>query len=361
MKSFLSLILEDEIGIYGNLDDEGKPRQGDILKGKFTDKKKAMSNWEKFEKALGPNVDATKSSVPTPEALADKLAQGKAASKPASKSTKSVDDILQRNLAKAGKQFDDMLDKAGIKPEKLQQGIDPHSGQLDATRAAKSEAKTATRKVAKEMKSAAKLTPQDLAKLKKLEDMPGMQRSFGMLGKDDLDSARRQVHFDKWGGKSHMTPTKVSAAGSQGKVKSVPKAQPAPRTPPLFDPETHLSVKPTSGSLQAQSRAINTAIKQAKRPGFIKQAILTAKAAMKSPVTSTSLKVGGKAAGLAGLALAPVAAVSDANTIADMKTKGESDDIAAAKQRGENPYSAQGTRDRAQRRTMLETQWTTVE
>ena len=57
------------------------------------------------------------------------------------KGTSNIDDVLQRNLAKAEKQFGDMLDRAGIKPEKLQQGIDPHSGQLETTRAAKAEAK----------------------------------------------------------------------------------------------------------------------------------------------------------------------------------------------------------------------------
>ena len=184
MKSFLSLILEQE-----------EPESFRINNPKYKkDVKKAM----------------------------DQIAAARySAAAQKQKGTSNIDDVLQRNLAKAEKQFGDMLDRAGIKPEKLQQGIDPHSGQLETTRAAKAEAKTAARQVAKEMRSAAKLTPKDIDMIKNLEGRPGMQRSLGMLGRDDLDSALRQDHFSKWGDRSHTNPTRVSAAGRpQGTIRS---------------------------------------------------------------------------------------------------------------------------------------------
>jgi len=256
MKSFLSLILEDGTGVpWGDFDEKGNPRQGDLFKGKFPDPKKAAKDWEFYKSALSPNLDPKDTPIKSPEALADELAKNKPAPKPASKSTKSVDDILQDKLREKRRKFDDMLTRSGI---------DPHSGELDATRAAKAQAKTAERKVAKEMKSAAKLTPKDIDMIKKLEGRPGMQRSLGMLGKEDLDSGLRQAHFSNWRDRSHANPTRVSAAGSpQGAVRSgslqgAPK--PAPRTPPLFDPEAVHGGTVRSGSLQAQSRQSKEAI-----------------------------------------------------------------------------------------------------
>ena len=54
-----------------------------------------------------------------------------------------------------------------------------------------------------------------------------------------------------------------------------------------------------------------------------------------------------KGLGAAGMVATPLAIAADAETHADIVTKREFDDIAAAKQRGENPYSAKGTTARA--------------
>jgi hypothetical protein len=235
MKSFLSLILEQE---------EPEPFKFDDIKYK----KKGV---DQAKDVVGPAKYS---------AAAQKQ-----------KGTSNIDDVLQRNLAKADKQFDDILDRAGIKPEEI----------------------------TKEMKSAAKLTPQDMAKLKKLESRPGMQRSMGMLGKDDLDSALRQAHFDKWGDKSHINPTRVSAAGRpqgtsirSGSFEVTPK--PAPRTPPLFSPETHLSATARSGSLEAQSRqnkqakaaieALGAATKEVKGQSLGTKLSRAGTAALRSPL-----------------------------------------------------------------------------
>jgi len=301
MKSFLSLILEDEIGIWENLDKDGNRRQGDLFKGKFPDKNKAMLNFSQYKKMLG-NIDPKTTSVQTPEDLADKLAQGKPAAK-------------------------------------VRTGIDPHTNELDATRAAKAQANTAARQVAKEMRSAAnaKLTPKDIAMLKNLEGRPGMQISMGILGPEDLNSALRQAKFGEWGGGSHVTPTRVSAAGSQGTVKSgslqgTPK--PAPRTPLLFDPETHLGGRPTSGSMQSM---------KPKGAGLANKFVRAGRAVLRNPIT----RIGGKALGGAATLLAPAIHVADAKSHADTVAKREFDAIAAAKKRGENPYNAAGMRDHA--------------
>jgi hypothetical protein len=263
MKSFLSLILEQE---------EPEPFKFDDIKYK----KKGV---DQAKDVVGPAKYS---------AAAQKQ-----------KGTSNIDDVLQRNLAKADKQFDDILDRAGIKPEEIHQGIDPHSGQLETTRAAKAEAKTTTRQVAKEMRSAAKLTPKDIDMIKKLENRPGMQRSLGMLGRDDLDSAVRQAHFDKWGDKSHRNPTRVSAAGRpqgtsirSGSFEVTPK--PAPRTPPLFDPEAVHGGTVRSGSLEAQSRhnkqakaaieALGAATKEVKGPDLGTKLSRAGTAALRSPL-----------------------------------------------------------------------------
>mgnify|MGYP003631979129 CR=1 FL=1 len=273
MKSFLSLILEDETGIpWGKYDNEGNPRQGDLFKGKYVDPKTAKTNWDAYVRALGPNVDPKNTKLPNAEAL---------------------EDMLTKNRGQ----------------------------------------------VAKEMRSAAKanLIPDDIAKLKRLEDMPGMQRSMGILGPEDLNSALRQAKFDKWGSRSHVTPTRASAAGSQGAVKSgslqgTPK--PAPRTPLLFAPETHLGGRPTSGSMQSM---------KPKGPGLPTKFVRAGRAVLRNPIT----RIGGKALGGAVTLLAPAIHVADAEAHADKVTKREFDDIAAAKERGKNPYSAKETTDRA--------------
>ena len=218
----------------------------------------------------------------------------------------------KRDVKKAMDQIEAARYSAAAQKQNLQQGIDPHSGELDATRAAKAEAKTAARQVAKEMRSAAKLTQKDIDMIKNLESRPGMQRSMGMLGKDDLDSALRQAHFDKWGDRSHANPTRVSAAGRpqgtsirSGSFEVTPK--PAPRTPPLFDPEAVHGGTVRSGSLQAQSRQSKEAI----------EALRAATKEVKGQSLGTKLSRAGAAAlrsplGRVAQRALPVLAVADA-------------------------------------------------
>ena len=228
------------------------------------------------------------------------------------KGTSKIDDVLQRNLAKADKQFGDMLDRAGIQPEEIHKGIDPHSGELETTRQAKAEAKTAERKVKSEMRSAAKLTPKDIAKLKKIESRPGVQRSLGILGKEDLEMGYRQAFYDDWKKRTHIQPTRVSMSGTQqpirsGSIEVPPKTS---KDPNIIRTSTRPPVRQTP-----------------KDPGLLKRGVRLVTGTPAGQAARLGLKVGGKALGAVGAALAPITIAADADEIATKLTGYEKEEM----------------------------------
>jgi len=274
MKSFVSLILEDEIGIFGKYDNEGNPRQGDLFKGKFPDKKKAMLNFSQYKKMLGPNIDPKTTSVPTPEVLADKLAQGKPA-------------------------------------VTVRMGIDPHTNELDATRSAKAQAKTAARQVAKETRSAAK----------------GASGKQGTLEFDDKMGLRRKAKIASIASKSPeyaAAQDRLTSQTNPGARRIVAGTAQQPVTVGSLEATPKPSTDPTI--IRTPTRApVRTPVKG---PSLTKQFVRAGKAVLRSPLA----RVGGRALGGAATLLAPYGVYSDSDEIATKLTGYEKEEMERRKQ-----------------------------